>query len=122
MVSLGTVAEHTVRSMWIANALAVGGIETSEHREASDAAQVAEAFAASGTPLAIISGPDALYPEQVPALTQALKARGARAVAVAGRPGDHEAAFRAAGVDLFLYAGADLVQLLKTLHTHLGVA
>ena len=122
MLSLGTVAEHTVRSMWVANALAVGGIETAEHRDFTDAAHAAEAFAAAGTPLAIISGPDALYPEQVPLLTQALKARGARAVAVAGRPGDHEAAFRAAGVDLFLSAGADLFQLLKTLHTHLGVA
>ena len=108
--------------MWIANALAVGGIDTAEHRDFPDAAHAAEAFVAAGTPLAIISGPDTLYPEQVPVLAQALKAKGARAVAVAGRPGDHEAAFRAAGVDLFLYAGADLFQLLKTLHTHLGVA
>ena len=122
MVSLGTLAEHTVRSTWIANALSVGGIETDERRDFPDAASAAEAFALSGTSLAVISGPDALYPEGVPALTQALKARGARAVAVAGRPGDHEAAFRAAGVDLFLYAGADLVQLLKTLHQQLGVA
>jgi methylmalonyl-CoA mutase len=122
MLSLGTLAEHTVRSMWIANALAVGGIDTAEHRDFPDAAHAAEAFVAAGTPLAIISGPDTLYPEQVPVLAQALKAKGARAVAVAGRPGDHEAAFRAAGVDLFLYAGADLFQLLKTLHTHLGVA
>lgn len=122
MVSLGTLAEHTVRSAWIVNALAVGGIEADEHRDFPDAARAADAFAKSGTPLAVISGPDALYPEQVPALTQALKARGARTVAVAGRPGDHEAAFRAAGVDLFLYAGADLVQLLKTLHQQLGVA
>ncbi|MCP3142207.1 methylmalonyl-CoA mutase subunit beta [Pyxidicoccus xibeiensis] len=122
MVSLGTVAEHTVRSMWVTNALAVGGIETVEQRDFPDAAHAAQAFVAAGTPLAIISGPDTLYPDQVPALAQALKARGARAVAVAGRPGDHEAAFRAAGVDLFISAGADLFQLLKTLHTHLGVA
>ncbi|NPC81006.1 methylmalonyl-CoA mutase, partial [Pyxidicoccus fallax] len=122
MVSLGTVAEHTTRSTWIVNALSVGGIEADEHRDLKDAAQVAESFAKTGSPVAVISGPDAMYPEQVPALTQALKARGARFVAVAGRPGDHEAAFRAAGVDLFIYAGADLVQLLKTLHQQLGVA
>ncbi|WP_163996484.1 methylmalonyl-CoA mutase family protein [Pyxidicoccus caerfyrddinensis] len=121
MVSLGTVAEHTTRSMWTTNALAVGGIETDEHRDFTDANHAAEAFAKTGTLLAVISGPDTLYPDQVPALTQALKARGARAVVVAGRPGDHEAAFRAAGVDLFIYAGADLFQLLKTLHQQLGV-
>ncbi|MFP2927081.1 methylmalonyl-CoA mutase family protein [Pyxidicoccus sp. 3LG] len=121
MMSLGTVAEHTTRSMWTTNALAVGGIETDEQRDFTDANHAAETFASSGTPLAVISGPDTLYPEQVPLLTKALKARGARTVVVAGRPGDHEAAFRAAGVDLFIYAGADLFQLLKTLHQQLGV-
>jgi methylmalonyl-CoA mutase len=122
MANLGTVAEHTARSTWISNVLAVGGIEAVEHHGFADANAAAELFAKAGTTLAVISGPDALYPEAVPAYVAALKAKGARTIAVAGRPGDHEAAFRAAGVDLFLYAGADLFQLLKTLHTHLGVA
>ncbi len=122
MANLGTVAEHTARSTWIANVLAVGGIEADEHHGFADANAAAELFAKANTSLAVISGPDALYPEAVPAYVAALKAKGARTVAVAGRPGDHEAAFRAAGVDLFLYAGADLVQLLKTLHQQLGVA
>ncbi|MCY1035248.1 methylmalonyl-CoA mutase family protein [Corallococcus sp. BB11-1] len=122
MANLGTVAEHTARSTWISNVLAVGGIEADEHRGFPDAAAAAELFAKAGTTLAVISGPDSLYPEQVPALVAALKAKGARTVAVAGRPGEHEAAFRAAGVDTFLYAGADLFQLLKTLHAQLGVA
>lgn len=122
MANLGTVAEHTARSTWISNVLAVGGIEADEHRGFADATAAAELFAKAGTALAVLSGPDALYPEQVPALVAALKAKGARTVAVAGRPGEHEAAFRAAGVDLFLYAGADLFQLLKTLHQQLGVA
>ncbi|ATB39680.1 methylmalonyl-CoA mutase [Cystobacter fuscus] len=122
MANLGTVAEHTTRSTWIVNALAVGGIEAQEHHGFADAATAAELFAGSGAALAVISGPDALYPDQVPALCAALKARGARVVAVAGRPGDHEAAFRAAGVDLFIYAGADLFALLSSLHQQLGVA
>ncbi|WNG26976.1 methylmalonyl-CoA mutase [Cystobacter fuscus] len=122
MANLGTVAEHTTRSTWIVNALAVGGIEAQEHHGFADAAAAAELFAGSGAALAVISGPDALYPDQVPALCAALKARGARVVAVAGRPGDHEAAFRAAGVEFFIYAGADLVALLSSLHQQLGVA
>ncbi|MFY0576895.1 methylmalonyl-CoA mutase family protein [Cystobacter fuscus] len=122
MANLGTVAEHTTRSTWIVNALAVGGIEAQEHHGFADAAAAAELFASSGAALAVISGPDALYPDQVPALCAAFKARGARVVAVAGRPGDHEAAFRAAGVELFIYAGADLVALLSSLHQQLGVA
>ncbi|WP_434391190.1 methylmalonyl-CoA mutase family protein [Melittangium boletus] len=122
MANLGTVAEHTARATWIANVLAVGGIEGREHQGFADVEAAAALFAASGAPLAVISGPDALYPEWVPALAQALKARGARAVAVAGRPGEHEAAFRAAGVDLFLFAGADVFALLTSLHQQLGVA
>jgi methylmalonyl-CoA mutase len=121
MANLGSVAEHTTRSTWIVNVLAAGGIEAREHHGFPDAAAAAALFAGSGAGLALISGPDAFYPEWVPALTAALKARGARVIAVAGRPGEHEAAFRAAGVDLFIYAGADLFALLSSLHQQLGV-
>ncbi|NVJ21055.1 methylmalonyl-CoA mutase small subunit [Myxococcus sp. AM011] len=122
LASLGAVAEHTTRSMWVVNALAAGGIESREKHGFADPAAAVAAFVESGAALAVISGPDAMYPEWVPALTSQLKARGARVVAVAGRPGDNEAAFRAAGVDLFIYAGADLFSLLSSLQTQLGVA
>jgi len=122
LASLGAVAEHTTRSMWVVNALAAGGIESREKHGFADPAAAVAAFEESGASLAVISGPDAMYPEWVPALTGQLKAKGARVVAVAGRPGDHEAAFRAAGVDLFIYAGADLFSLLSSLHAQLGVA
>ncbi|PTL76466.1 methylmalonyl-CoA mutase family protein [Vitiosangium sp. GDMCC 1.1324] len=122
MANLGTVAEHTTRSTWIVNALAAGGIEASQHHGFANAAEAASLLGASGERLAVISGPDGLYPEWVPALCQALKEKGARFVALAGRPGEHEAAFRAAGVDLFIYAGADLFAILSSLHTQLGVS
>jgi methylmalonyl-CoA mutase len=122
MVNLGTVAEHTTRAMWIANALATGGIEPVQHHGFTDAAQAAELLAGSGAQLVVISGPDGLYPEWVPGLTAALKAKGARIVALAGRPGEQESAFRAAGVDLFIYAGGDLLAILSSLHTQLGVS
>ncbi|MCE9670311.1 methylmalonyl-CoA mutase subunit beta [Myxococcus stipitatus] len=122
MASLGTVAEHTARSTWVVNALAAGGIEAREQHGFADVADAAQRFAESGASLAIISGPDALYPEWVPALTAALHAKGARTVVVAGRPGDQEAAFRAARVDQFIFAGADLFALLSSLHAQLGVA
>ncbi len=122
MANLGTVAEHTTRAMWIANALAAGGLEPVQHHGFTDVAQAAELLAASGARLVVISGPDGLYPEWVPGLTAALKAKGARIVALAGRPGEQESAFRAAGVDLFIYAGADLLASLSSLHTQLGVS
>jgi methylmalonyl-CoA mutase len=122
MANLGTVAEHTARATWIANALAVGGIDPVQHHGFSDVAQAASLIAASGAQLVVLSGPDAMYPEWVPALTAALKQQSGRIVAVAGRPGEHEAAFRAAGVDLFIFAGGDLFETLSSLHKQLGVS
>jgi methylmalonyl-CoA mutase len=40
---------------------------------------------------------------------------------LAGRPGDREAALRAAGVDTFIYAGCDMIEALGGLHSVLGV-
>ncbi|AKJ00694.1 Methylmalonyl-CoA mutase [Archangium gephyra] len=122
MANLGTVAEHTARAMWIANVLAAGGIDPLQHHGFTDVAQAASLIAASGAQLVVLSGPDAMYPEWVPALTAALKQQSGRIVAVAGRPGEHEAAFRAAGVDLFIYAGGDLFETLSSLHKQLGVS
>jgi len=36
-------------------------------------------------------------------------------VMLAGRPGEHEAAWRAAGVDGFIYAGGDRIATLEDL-------
>jgi methylmalonyl-CoA mutase len=40
---------------------------------------------------------------------------------MAGRPGEDEAALKAAGVDGFLYAGQDAVAVLGEQHRALGV-
>ena len=52
---------------------------------------------------------------------RALKQAGAGQVLLAGRPKDQEAALRAAGVDGFIFAGADAVATLAKLHEALGV-
>ena len=45
---------------------------------------------------------------------------GARDV-LAGKPGENEAKWRAAGVDQFVYVGVDVLMELETLHAALGV-
>ena len=74
---------------------------------------MAEAFRASGAAMACLCGTDEAYAEHAEAYAAALKAAGARAVYLAGRPGEREAAWRAAGVDGFLYAGMDIVAALE---------
>ncbi len=81
----------------------------------------AAAFKASGATAACICSSDALYVEHAEATAKALKAAGAKLVLMAGKPGEAEAALKAAGVDQFLFAGADAVATLSGLQVKLGV-
>ena len=82
----------------------------------------AQAFASSGAKLAVICGSDAQYPEWVPKVAPLLAKAGALEILLAGRPGEHEAAFRAAGVTGFIFMGADIAAALASLLDRLGVA
>jgi methylmalonyl-CoA mutase len=122
LASLGAVIEHTARSTWVKNYLAAGGVASLTTDGYASAEEAAKAFKASGATAACICSSDALYAEHAEATAQALKAAGAKLVLMAGRPGEREAALKAAGVDQFLFAGADAVATLKGLQEKLGVA
>jgi methylmalonyl-CoA mutase len=115
LASLGEIADHTARSTWVKNMLASGGIASVASDGYASAEAVASAFKASGARVAVIASSDALYASLAEATARALKAAGASHVAMAGRPGDHEAAYRAAGVERFIFAGQDAVATLTEL-------
>jgi methylmalonyl-CoA mutase len=121
LASIGAVIDHTARSTWIKNYLAAGGIKALTSDGYASADEAAAAFKASGTGAACICSSDALYAEHAEATAKALKAAGAKLVLMAGRPGEREGALKAAGVDQFLFAGADAVATLKGLQEKLGV-
>jgi methylmalonyl-CoA mutase len=120
LASLGQVVEHNVRSTWIKNYLAAGGIAATMSDGYANAEAAANAFKASGLDAACICSSDAVNSEHAEATAKALKAAGAKLVLMAGRPGDREAALKAAGVDQFLSAGQDAVATLKGLQEKLG--
>lgn len=120
LASLGQVVEHNVRSTWIKNYLAAGGISANMSDGYPNADAAASAFKASGLDAACICSSDAINAEHAEATAKALKAAGAKFVLMAGRPGDREAALKAAGVDQFLFAGADAVATLADLQRKLG--
>ncbi|MFA5950705.1 MAG: methylmalonyl-CoA mutase subunit beta [Hyphomicrobium sp.] len=122
LASIGAVIDHTLRSTWVKNYLAAGGLNALTSDGYKDAEDAAVAFKASGAATACICSSDALYAEHAEAAAKALKASGAKLVLMAGRPGDSEAALRAAGVDQFLVAGADAVATLAGLQVKLGIA
>lgn len=114
LLAVGGVAELGPRLSWTRSLLQVGGFQPPDESPGS-ADEALARFRTHPAPLAVICATDAAYPELVPALVPALRQAGARFVVLAGRPGPHEAAFRAAGVDRFAFLGQDAVTLLSEL-------
>ncbi|MFG2141208.1 methylmalonyl-CoA mutase family protein [Streptomyces sp. NPDC048650] len=112
LAALGPVAAHTARAAFAANLFQAGGIETVQ--ESVDAGSVADAFAGSGATIACLCASDAVYGEQAAAVAAALKSAGARQVHLAGKPGEHREELTKAGVDTFVFAGCDAVEVLSS--------
>jgi methylmalonyl-CoA mutase len=72
-------------------------------------------FAGSGAAIACLCSSDSVYAEGGQAAAAQLKAAGARRVYLAGRPTDEQvqAALTAAGVDEFVFAGGDAVDVVR---------
>ena len=115
LASMGEIAEHNVRTTWVKNYLAAGGIATLISEGYKSAADAAAAFKSSGATAACICSSDAVNAALAEDTARALKSAGAKLILMAGRPGDKEAALKAAGVDQFLFAGNDAVAVLSAL-------
>ena len=112
LANIGPIAAFTARATFAKNFFEAGGIEAPGNDGFASAEAAAEAYAASGAPIACICSSDALYGEQAEAVARALKAKGAKLVILAGRAGDKEAAYAAAGVGDYIFAGADVLGCL----------
>ena len=122
LANLGRLAEFSPRAQFAANFLAAGGIPVLGAEQAyPDDAALANAFRASGARVACLCGTDAAYGARAEGLAVALKAAGCGALLLAGRPGQQEAAWRAAGITDFLFTGCDAIDALETLHKGLGI-
>jgi methylmalonyl-CoA mutase len=128
LANLGTPADFTARATFAKSFFETGGIEAVDFlpppREASspsplptgevkDFAALTSAFKASGAALACLCSSDKTYAGLAPEAAKALHAAGATHIYLAGRPSEHEAAFRAAGVDDFIFAGGDALAMLQ---------
>lgn len=121
LANLGPIPRHKLRATFAANFFEAGGIEALGNDGFETPEAAAEAFRISGAPLVVICSTDETYVEQVPRLAPLLRQNGARAVIMAGRPGDHEAIFREAGVDTFIFLGCDVLAVLDDLLRRVGV-
>ncbi len=78
------------------------------------------AFKASGAKLACLCSSDKVYEAEAAEAAKALTAAGA-IIHLAGRHGDNEANWRAAGVKSFIFVGCDALSTLRASHDSLGV-
>jgi methylmalonyl-CoA mutase len=113
LANLGTPADFTARATFAKSFFETGGIEALDTEGFSDPADLAKAFKASGAELACLCSSDKVYAGQATAAAKALQDAGARHIYLAGRPGEQEAAFRAAGVHDFIVAGGDALAALQ---------
>jgi methylmalonyl-CoA mutase len=116
LANLGTPADFTARATFAKSFFEIGGIETIDTEGFTDAAVLAAAFQSSGAALACLCSRDIIYAEHGVVAAQALQAAGAKHIYLAGRPGEHEAAFRSAGVEDFVFAGVDAVAVLEQVY------
>ena len=78
-------------------------------------AEMLAAFKASGAKLACLCSSDEVYAREAVDTAAALTKAGAT-VSLAGRPGEHEAQWRQAGVKSFIYIGCDALAALRAAH------
>ncbi len=115
LANMGPVAHHTARAAFAKNFFEAGGFEVIGAAGFARADEAAAAFRKSGARVAVICSSDKLYETVVAETAPALKAAGARAVVLAGFPGDKEAAYKEAGVDRFIYIKCNVLQTLREL-------
>lgn len=119
LANLGAPADFTARATFAKSFFEAGGIAAISGIGATEAAALAAAYKSSGAVLACLCSSDKVYGELAIAAAQALKDAGARHIYLAGRPGEQETALRNAGIDAFVFAGCNALDVLDDAYTHL---
>ena len=121
LANLGTPADFTARATFAKSFFETGGIEAvdlppspplpmGEVRDFRRSPPPSRPPARRWPACAL---PTRSMPAQATAAAKALQAAGARHIYLAGRPGEQEAALRAAGVNDFIFAGGDALATLQ---------
>jgi methylmalonyl-CoA mutase len=120
LANLGRLSEFAARATFAKNFYEAGGMEALGNDGFKDQAAMVAAFKASGAKLACLCSSDRVYEKEAAQAAEALTAAGAT-VHLAGRPGENEANWRAAGVKTFVFMGCDVVSTLRGAHDILSV-
>jgi len=121
LANLGPASAFSERTAFAKNFFEAGGIEAHSSDGLLKSSALPDAFKASGAPIACLCSSNEIYAREAEAATAALKKAGAKAVFLAGRGGNREAAWRKAGIDDFIFAGCNVLAALQQVHATLGL-
>ena len=119
LANLGMLADFNARASFAKSFFEAGGIEAVASEGGGDHAKLATAFKKSGAKLACLCSLDEVYAKEAAEAAKALSAAGAKHIYLAGRPREHEAALKSAGVGTFIFSGCDAVSILKNAYEFL---
>ena len=121
LANLGKLSDFTARTLFAKNVFEAGGIKAISNDGFAGRDEMVAAFKASGAKLACLCSSDKVYEAEAVDAAKALTAAGASRIYLAGRPGELEAALKAAGVQDFIYVGCDVVATLRAAQRQLGL-
>jgi methylmalonyl-CoA mutase len=121
LANLGPASAFSERAAFAKNFFEAGGIEARSSDGFLKSSALPDAFKASGAPVACLCSSSEIYAREAEAAVAALKKAGAKAVFLAGRAGNREAAWRKAGIDDFIFAGCNVLAALQQVHATLGL-
>ncbi|MBE2199644.1 MAG: acyl-CoA mutase large subunit family protein [Anaerolinea sp.] len=108
LANMGPLRQHKARADFVRDFFTVGGFEVVYPDGFSGVETAVAAALADGATAVVICSTDETYPELAPPLTQQLKAANPEIIVIlAGYPKEYVDSFKAAGVDEFIYLGAD---------------
>ena len=120
LANLGSIPKHKARSGFAQNFFEAGGLQALTNDGFASADDAMTAFKASGASLVVICSSDDVYAEMAVDTARKLKEAGAVRVLLAGKPAGQEE-LSAAGVDGFIYLGANVLEIVGELMGCLGV-
>ncbi len=120
LANLGPPRQHKARADFAQAFFETGGFQVITNNGFPTPEQAAAAALASEAPAVVICSTDETYPELVPPLVAAIRAEAPVTVIVlAGRPAEQVDELKKAGVDEFIYFGADVLSLNRWLSERL---
>jgi methylmalonyl-CoA mutase len=114
LANMGPLSQHKARADFITGFMEVAGFDILKNDGFSTADECASAAAASGADIAVICSTDAAYPEIVPPLARAIKAKTpSMKVFLAGAPAEEfKQSYIDAGVDDFISVRSNCLAVL----------